>query len=85
MTGAEEGPAIQGWVEMIARDLVDHTEAVAVSSFEDEGVQVFEVTVDPSELGRVIGRQGRTVQALRTLLEAAGARHGRYYELEIVE
>ena len=76
---------IKVWVETLARDLVDNRDAVAVSSFEDDGVLVFEVTVDPSELGRVIGRQGRTVQALRTLLEAAGARHGQYYELEIVE
>jgi len=76
---------IQAWVEALARDLVDRPEAVAVSSFEDEGVLVFELTVDPSELGRVIGRQGRTAQALRTLLEAAGARHGQYYDLEIVE
>jgi predicted RNA-binding protein YlqC (UPF0109 family) len=78
-------PDIKGWIEATARDLVDRTEAVAVDSFEDDGVLVFEVSVDPSELGRVIGRQGRTVQALRTLLEAAGARHGKYYELEIVE
>jgi len=76
---------IQAWVEALARDLVDRPEAVAVRSFEDDGVLVFELTVDPSELGRVIGRQGRTAQALRTLLEAAGARHGQYYDLEIVE
>jgi len=69
----------------VARDLVDHPEAVTVTSFEDEGVTVYELSVDPSELGRIIGRQGRTAQALRTLLEAAGARHGAYYELEIVE
>jgi len=76
---------IKTWVETMARDLVDHADAVAVSSFEDDGVLVFELTVDPSELGRVIGRQGRTVQAMRALMEAAGARHGQYYELEIVE
>lgn len=78
-------PDIKAWVEALARDLVDHADAVSVSSFEDEGVLVFELTVDPSELGRVIGRQGRTAQALRTLLEAAGARHGQYYELEIID
>ena len=76
---------IKSWVEALARDLVDRPDAVEGGSFEDEGVLVFELTVDPSELGRVIGRQGRTAQALRTLLEAAGARHGRYYELEILE
>ena len=78
-------PNIKEWVESLVGDLVDHREAVSVSTYEDDGVLVYELTVDPSELGRVIGRQGRTVQALRTLLEAAGARHGRYYELEIVE
>jgi len=78
-------PDIKTWVESNAKDLVDHPDAVSVDSFEDDGVLVFELTVDPKELGRVIGRQGRTVQALRTLLEAAGARHDRYYELEIVE
>jgi hypothetical protein len=78
-------PDIKAWVEELGRDLVDRSDAVSVTSFEEEGVLVFELTVDPSELGRVIGRQGRTAQALRTLLEAAGARHGQYYELEIVE
>lgn len=78
-------PDVKAWVEAMARDLVDHAEAVQVSSFEEEGATVFELTVDPSELGRVIGRQGRTAQALRTLLEAAGARHGKYYEFDIVE
>ena len=78
-------PDIKTWVESLARDLVDRSDAVSVDSFEDEGILVFELTVDSSELGRVIGRQGRTVQAVRTLLEAAGARHDRYYELEIVE
>ena len=76
---------IKAWVEDLARDLVDHSEAVGVSTFEDDGVLVFELTVDPSELGRVIGRQGRTAQAIRTLLEAAGAKDGRYYDLEIVD
>ncbi len=78
-------PDIERWVAEMARDLVDHPEAVTVSSFEEDGVLVFELSVHPEELGRVIGRQGRTAQALRTLLEAAGARHGTYYELEIVE
>ena len=73
------------WVEQVARDLVDRVEAVKVTHFEDEGVQVFELTVDPDELGRVIGRQGRTAEALRALLEMAGEKDGRSYDLEIVE
>lgn len=73
------------WVEQVARDLVDRVEAVKVTHFEDEGVQVFELTVDRDELGRVIGRQGRTAEALRALLEMAGEKDGRSYDLEIVE
>jgi predicted RNA-binding protein YlqC (UPF0109 family) len=79
------GPDIKAWVEAIGRDLVDRSEAVEVSTFEEDGVTVFELTVDRSELGRVIGRQGRTAEAIRTLLEAAGARHGAYYDFEIVD
>jgi hypothetical protein len=80
------GPAdLRAWVEEVARELVDHSEAVGVTEFEEEGVLVFELTVAPDELGRVIGRQGRTVQALRALLDAAGDRHGRSYDLEILE
>lgn len=78
-------PDIQAWVEMMTRELVDRPDAVSVTHFEDDGVVVYEATVDPAELGRVIGRQGRTVQAMRALLEAAGERHDQYYELEIVE
>lgn len=80
-----EAPDIKGWVAMIARELVDRPGAVEVSEFQEDDVTVFELTVDPEELGRVIGRQGRTAQAMRALLEAAGVRHGRYYELEILE
>ena len=73
------------WVESIARDLVDHPEQVEVREVEEEGVTVLELLVDPDEMGRVIGRQGRTAQALRTLLSVAGAKQGRDYELEILE
>jgi hypothetical protein len=76
---------MKDWVAMIAKDLVDRPDAVQVSEFQEDDVTVLELTVDPEELGRVIGRQGRTAQAMRALLEAAGARHGRYYELEILE
>lgn len=78
-------PDIKAWVEAIGRDLVDRGDAVAVSSFEEDGVTVFELTVDPEELGRVIGRQGRTAEAIRTLLEVAGGRHGMYYDFEILD
>jgi predicted RNA-binding protein YlqC (UPF0109 family) len=76
---------IRGWVEAIARDLVDRPESVEVHLIEEGETDLLEVAVEQSEIGRVIGRQGRTAQALRTLLGVAGARHGRNYELEILD
>ncbi|HKN47216.1 MAG TPA: KH domain-containing protein [Candidatus Polarisedimenticolia bacterium] len=82
MDGAHD---VKAWVETMARDLVDRPEEVEVQVVEEDGATVFELAVDPREMGRVIGRQGRTAQALRTLLDVAGAKHGRNYELEILE
>ncbi len=76
---------IKAWVETMARDLVDRPEAVEVQIVEEEDAIVLELAVDPQEMGRVIGRQGRTAEALRTLLDVAGAKYGRNYELEILE
>lgn len=78
-------PDVKRWLEAIARDLVDRPEAVRVEEIEEGDLTVLELTVDPSELGRVIGRQGRTAQSLRALLEVAGAKQGRGYDLEILE
>jgi hypothetical protein len=79
------GPDVRSWVEAMAKDLVDRPEAVEVRQVEEDGVEVFELAVEPEEMGRVIGRQGRTAQALRTLMGVAGARHGRNYDLEILD
>lgn len=79
------GPDMRGWVEAMARDLVDRPEAVEVRLVEEDDVDVYELAVEPEEMGRVIGRQGRTAQALRTLMGVAGARHGRNYDLEILD
>lgn len=78
-------PGITEWLAGIARDLVDRTDQVWVEAIDEDGVIVLELTVDEDELGRVIGRQGRTAEALRTLLEIAGEKQGRHYELEILE
>jgi predicted RNA-binding protein YlqC (UPF0109 family) len=69
----------------MARDLVDQPERVEVRMIEEDGFEVLTVSVAPEEMGRVIGRQGRTVEAMRTLLDAAGDKHGRSYDLEILE
>ena len=81
----DRAPDLSAWIEAVARDLVDHSDRVSVHAVEEGDAIVFELEVDPEELGRVIGRQGRTAQAMRTLLGVAGARHGGSYELEILE
>ncbi len=72
-------------VEVIARALVDVPEAVRVTENEHRGVSVIELFVDPNDIGRVIGRQGRTVSALRTLVEVTAEFHDFDATLEVRE
>jgi len=72
-------------VEEIAKALVDHPEQVQVKSVEGEQVTVLELRVAPDDLGKVIGRQGRTVKSIRTLLGAAGMKLKKRYTLEVLE
>lgn len=73
-------------VELIVKALVRETEAVDVSVIErDRKTTIIEVRVAPDDMGKLIGRQGRTVKALRSLLHAAGQKHDRRYVLELVE
>jgi uncharacterized protein len=72
-------------VEAIAKALVDHPEEVQVKSVDGSQVTVLELRVHPEDLGKVIGRQGRTAKAVRTLLGAAGMKVKKRYTLEIRE
>jgi uncharacterized protein len=72
-------------VEIIAKALVDKPEAVVVNSIEGEQVTVLELKVDPADLGKVIGRQGRTAKSIRTILGAAGMKMKKRLTLEILE
>ena len=73
-------------VELILKRLVRDHEAVDVREVErDRSTTVIEVRVAQSDVGKVIGRQGRTVKALRSLLHAAGQKQKRRYVLDIVE
>src|SRR5260370_36707510 len=68
-------------VESIAKALVDHPEQVQVNAVEGEQVTVLELRVAPDDLGKVIGRQGRTAKSIRTLLGAAGMKLKKRYTL----
>ena len=72
-------------VEMIVKALVDDTEAVEVREVERKDALLIEIRVAPSDMGKLIGRQGRTVRALRSLVHAASIKQNRRYVLDIVE
>ena len=72
-------------VEMIAKALVDHPDEVVVKSIEGEQSTVLELRVAASDLGKVIGKQGRTARSIRTILGAAGMKLKRRFTLEILE
>ena len=72
-------------VEAIAKALVDNPDEVQVRAIEGEHVTVFELRTHPSDLGKVIGRKGRTAEAIRTILGAAGVKQQKRFTLEILE
>jgi uncharacterized protein len=69
----------------VIQGLVDERDAVEVEEQELDDAIILRVTVDPDEVGRVIGRQGSTVKALRTLLDVRGGDSDTFYELEVDE
>lgn len=72
-------------IEQIAKALVDDPTQVAVNQVEEDGESVLELTVAPNDLGRVIGKQGRTARAMRNLLAASGLKFNKRFALEILE
>jgi predicted RNA-binding protein YlqC (UPF0109 family) len=72
-------------VEMMAKSLVDNPDSVAVSEVEGEKTTVYELRVLESDLGKVIGKQGKTARAMRTILSASGTKVGKRCVLEILE
>lgn len=72
-------------VEEIAKALVDTPDEVRVREVAGEQATVFELRVAPDDLGKVIGKQGRTARSIRTLLGAVGTKLNRRYSLEILE
>ena len=72
-------------IEMVVKALVDDTDAVDVRELERDGTTRIEVRVAQPDMGKVIGKQGRTVRALRSLVYAAGVKQHRRYVLDVVE
>jgi predicted RNA-binding protein YlqC (UPF0109 family) len=82
---SEQGGDAKILLEHVTKALVDAPDQVAVSQVEEDGETVLELTVAESDLGKVIGKSGRTARALRTLLSAAGMKAHKRYVLEILE
>jgi predicted RNA-binding protein YlqC (UPF0109 family) len=72
-------------VQYLAQSLVSNPDAVEVKESANDGVQILALKVAKEDLGRIIGRQGRTVKSIRTLLDATAARDNRRVVLEIIE
>ena len=72
-------------IEYIAKSLVDQPDAVKVMEVEGERTSVIELSVAKEDMGMIIGKQGRTARAIRTILAAAGMKQRRRFNLEIIE
>ncbi|RMH59380.1 MAG: KH domain-containing protein [Candidatus Hydrogenedentota bacterium] len=73
-------------IEYVAKELVEKAEAVEVKEIKGVKSVIYELTCDPSDMGRVIGKDGRIIKALRTLVKAiASRRGGETVELEVID
>jgi len=76
---------MQAFVEYVVKGLVDRPDAVQVTPSERDGMTIYQLRVDPSDAGKVIGRKGNTIHALRSLLQVGAMKKGRRCTLELVE
>ncbi len=82
---AEHMGDVRALIEQVAKAIVDSPDQVTVDAIEEDGENVLELKVAETDLGKVIGKSGRTARALRTLLSAAGMKLHKHYTLEILE
>lgn len=76
---------MQELIEFLAKSLVDHPDEVKTHTYDREDATIIELEVAPTDLGKVIGRQGRTARAIRTILAAATQKSRRRHILDIVD
>jgi predicted RNA-binding protein YlqC (UPF0109 family) len=76
---------MQAWLEYAVKGLVDRPEAVSVTPVENGTMTHFELRVHPDDVGKVVGKQGATIKAIRALLQVGSAKQGRRYSVDIVE
>jgi predicted RNA-binding protein YlqC (UPF0109 family) len=76
---------MQAFLEYVVKGLVENPDAVTVTPVERGGMTIYELRLHPTDVGRIIGRQGMTINAIRSLLTAGSAKKGLRCALEIVE
>jgi predicted RNA-binding protein YlqC (UPF0109 family) len=76
---------MKAFIEYVAKALVDHPEEVDVREIDSERAVIFELRLNQTDIGKVIGKSGRTITAIRTLLTSAAAKMGKRAMLEIIE
>lgn len=76
---------MQAFLEYVVKGLVQNTGAVTVTPVTREGTTIYELRLDPQDAGKIIGRQGQTINAIRSLLLAGSAKQGLRCSVEIVE
>jgi len=76
---------MKDFLEYVVKGLVEHPEVVSVTPVDRTGLTIYELRLHPDDVGRVVGRKGNTINALRTLLLAGSAKVGQRCSVEIVE
>ena len=76
---------MQAFLEYVVKGLVQNPDEVSVTPVERSGQTIFELRLNPADAGRVIGRQGQTINAIRTLLQAGSAKQGLRCSLELMD
>jgi len=76
---------MKAFIQFVAKTLVDHPDDVEVTEVESEKALVFQLRCNKEDIGQIIGRGGRTIKALRTLLVTAAAKHDLRAALEILD
>jgi predicted RNA-binding protein YlqC (UPF0109 family) len=76
---------MQAFLEFVVKGLVENPDAVTITPVERGGLTVYDLRLHPNDVGRIIGRQGTTINAIRSLLQAGSAKKGLRCSLEIVE
>ena len=76
---------MQAFLDQVVKGLVEHPDAVAITEVEQERTTVYELPLAPTDVGRIIGKSGRTINAIRSLMQAGSAKAGKFTRLEVID